>query len=197
MTPGNVGTKASAINISETCLTDISLFWRFIWKPIDPVVPPSCTVSPSSIAGSTLRVERRCKSSWCNMKKGPMWSKMWNWHRILPEAAESWFFFYKISKALVVPVLWFSTWCFCQQILKQFLIRTENFICFSHSHCLLIVEGNLQQLHDLLALAINIFSRVSSSRYFSSIPNSSIRFTRNKSWKMTKGLCPTNYHDVR
>lgn len=89
------------------------------------------------------------------------------------------------SKALVVPVLWFSTWCFCQQILKQCLIRTEKFICFGHF--LLIVEGNLQQPHDLLALAcISIFSRVSSSRYFSSIPNSSMRFTRNKSWKMTK-----------
>ena len=48
------------------------------------------------------------------------------------------FFAKSPSKALVVPVLWFSTWCFCQQILKQCLIRTENFICFGHffAHCL-------------------------------------------------------------
>lgn len=187
MTPANVGTKASAINISETCLTDISAFSRFIWKPIDPVVPPSCTVSPSSIAGSTLRVERRCKSSWCNMKTIEQRGRRCEIDTgfCLRQLKTECFFTKSPSKALVVPVLWFSTWCFCQQILKQCLIRTENFICFGHF--LLIVEGNLQQPHDLLALAcIKIFSRVSSSRYFSSIPNSSMRFTRNKSWKMTK-----------
>ena len=149
----------------------LHVFGRFIWKPIDPVVPPSCTVSPSSIAGSTLRVERRCKSSWCNMKN----IEQRDWRCEIDSG-------------------------FCRRQGQSFDSRPGASASKSSSNAwseprtlyvlvifLLSVEDNLQQVHDLLAPAfIKSFSRASSSRYFSSIPNSSIRFTRNKSWKMTK-----------